>query len=152
MKRADKRQLLVDHYLDFYSVAMAILKDEQDAKDVVQEALVRTLTKLGVKDVLGFCIRVVKHLSIDMLRHKKRLTEVEPMMLVTDYEHEKLLRVVAEKKEELSELAKAVLELHFEEGYSLSEVAAMLQLNVPKLKRLLADAKQELRKKLEDEI
>ena len=152
MRRAEKRQLLVDHYLDFYSVAMAILKDEQDAKDVVQEALVRSMTRIGVKDMCGFCMRVVKHLSIDMLRHRNRLTEVEPMMLVTDLEHEELLRIVAEKKEELSELARAVLELHYEEGYTMSEVAGMLQVNIPKVKRILAEAKHELRKKLENEI
>ena len=33
MKRAEKRQLLVDHYLDFYNVAMAILRDDDDARE-----------------------------------------------------------------------------------------------------------------------
>lgn len=152
MKRADKRQLLVDHYLDFYSVAMAIVRDEQDAKDAVQEALVRTLTKSGVDDVCAYCVRTVKNLCLNMLQHRHRLTEVEDMMLVTDLEHDHLLRIVAEKKEELSELARAVLELHFEEGYTLSEVAGMLGINVSKLKRILADAKYELKKKMEAEL
>ncbi|MGX8713563.1 MAG: RNA polymerase sigma factor [bacterium] len=152
MKRADKRQLLVDHYLDFYSVAMAIVRDEQDAKDAVQEALVRTMTKGGIDDVCGYCVRTVKNLCLNMLKHRSRLVEVDEMMLVTDVDHDRLLRIVAEKKEELSELAKAVLELHFEEGYTLSEVAGMLEINVPKLKRILADAKYDLKKKLLSEI
>ena len=29
------RQQLVDHYLDFFSVAMAIVRDEDDAREVV---------------------------------------------------------------------------------------------------------------------
>ena len=40
------RQELVDHYLDFFSVAMAIVQNEDDARDVVQEALTRPLTRL----------------------------------------------------------------------------------------------------------
>ena len=38
MKRDEKQHILVEHYLDFYSRAMAILDDEDDAKDAVQEA------------------------------------------------------------------------------------------------------------------
>lgn len=152
MKRADKRQLLVDHYLDFYSVAMAIVRDEQDAKDAVQEALVRTMTKSGVEDVCGYCVRTVKNLCLNMLKHQHRMTEVDEMMLVTDVDHDRLVRIVAEKKEELSELARAVLELHYEEGYTLSEMAGMMGINVPKLKRILADARYDLKKKLVNEI
>ena len=61
MKRAEKRQLLVDHYLDYYSVAMAILKDDDDAREAVQEGLVKTMMQRHVKDVNGYCVSVVKN-------------------------------------------------------------------------------------------
>lgn len=152
MRRADKRQLLVDHYLDFYSVAMAMLKDEDDAKEVVQEALTRTLLKRRLKDPCGYCVRIIRHLSLDMLHHRSRLMQVDEMMLVSDYEHEELLRAVSEKKEELPVVAQTVLELHYEEDYTLSEVAGMLQMSVSTVKRILSDAQYSLRKKLEEEI
>lgn len=152
MKRAEKQQLLVDHYLVYYSVAMAILKNDDDAREAVQEALVKTLLQRRVKDVNGYCVSVVKNNCLAILKRKRRHVAVDEMMLVTDYEHEELLRIVAEKKEELSEVARAVVELHDEDGYTLSEVAGMMQMSVSTVKRILADAHYELKKKIEREI
>lgn len=47
MKTARKRHILEEHYLDFYSRAVDILNDEDDAKDAVQEAVVKTLVRVG---------------------------------------------------------------------------------------------------------
>jgi DNA-directed RNA polymerase specialized sigma24 family protein len=77
---------------------------------------------------------------------------LDEMMLVTDYEHEELLRIVAEKKEELSDIAKALVELHDEDGYTLSEVAGMMQMSVSTVKRILANTHCELRRKILSEI
>ena len=54
MKREAKRHVLVDHYLEFYNRAVAILNDEDDAKDAVQDALVKTLLAIGVRDPWHF--------------------------------------------------------------------------------------------------
>lgn len=144
--------MLVDHYLDFYSVAMAILKDDEDAREAVQSALVKTMLQLRVKDVCGYCMCVVKNECLAMIKRKRRHVDIDGLVLVTDYEHEELLRIVAEKKEELSEVAKAVVELHDEEGYTLSEVAGMMQMSPSMVKRILADAHYDLRKKIESEL
>ncbi len=152
MKRAEKRQLLVDHYLDFFSVAMSILKEEDDAREAVQEALVKTMVQLGVRDVCSYCMSVVKNNSLAILKRRRRQVSLDEMMLVTDYEHEELLRIVAEKKEELSDIAKALVELHDEDGYTLSEVAGMMQMSVSTVKRILANAHCELRRKILSEI
>jgi RNA polymerase sigma-70 factor (ECF subfamily) len=152
MKRAEMRQELVDHYLDFFSVAMAIVQNEDDARDVVQEALTRTLTRLYVKDPVSYCVRVVKNMSLSVVQRRNRRVDLDEMMLVTDYEHERLLQLVAEKREELSEVAKAIVELHDEDGYTLSEVAGMMQMSPSTVKRILANAHYELRKKIEREL
>ena len=152
MKRAEKRQLLVDHYLDFYSVAMAILRDDDNAREAVQEALVKTMLQLGVKDVCRYCTSVVKNNSLAILKRRNKLMSLDEVTLVTDYEHEELLNIVAEKKAELSEMARSIVELHDEDGYTLSEVAGMMQMSVSTVKRILAKAHYELRKKIEQEI
>ena len=146
------RQELVDHYLDFFSVAMAIVQNEDDARDVVQEALTRPLTRLYVKDPVSYCVRVVKNMSLSVVQRRNRRVDLDEMMLVTDYEHERLLQLVAEKREELSEVAKAIVELHDEDGYTLSEVAGMMQMSPSTVKRILANAHYELRKKIEREL
>ena len=61
-------------------------------------------------------------------------------------------RVVNEKKDQLSEVGRALLELHYEEGYTLAEVAAMMQMSLSTMKRILADAKNELKQMLEEEL
>jgi DNA-directed RNA polymerase specialized sigma24 family protein len=49
-------------------------------------------------------------------------------------------------------MARTVLELHDEDGYTMSEVAGMLQVSPSTIKRILYDARYEIRKKLENEI
>ena len=91
-------------------------------------------------------------MSLSVVQRRNRRVDLDEMMLVTDYEHERLLQLVAEKREELSEVAKAIVELHDEDGYTLSEVAGMMQMSPSTVKRILANAHYELRKKIEREL
>jgi RNA polymerase sigma factor (sigma-70 family) len=152
MGRFDIRRQLEERYLDFFSVAMSILKDEDEARDAVQEALTRTMTKLLVREPCNFCMRTLKHLCIDTLRRRKRLVDIDETMLATDPEHEELVELVRRKKEELSEMARMVLELHDEDGHTLNEVAGMLEVSPSTVKRILYDARNEMRRKLEGEM
>lgn len=129
-----------------------MLRDEQDARDAVQESLTRTMTKLRLKDPCGFCMRTLKHFCLDMLHHRRRMVSIEEEMLTFDPEREELIRIVREKKEELGEVARTVLELHDEDGYTMSEVAGMLQVSPSTVKRILLAAREEMRKKLKNEI
>ena len=152
MGRSDIRQKLQDHYLDFFSVAMAMLRDEQDARDAVQEALTRTMMKLRLKDPCNFCFMTLKHQCLDILHHRNRMVSIDEDMLTVDPEREELLRIVRQKKEELSEMARTVLELHDEEDYTMSEIAGMLHVSPSTVKRTLLSAREEMRKKLKYEI
>lgn len=72
MKAARKRHILEEHYLDFYSRAVAIINDEDDAKDAVQEAVVKTLTRIGLRDEVGYCFRATENECINILRRHRR--------------------------------------------------------------------------------
>lgn len=152
MGREKIRQQLVDHYLDFYAVAYSLLKNDEDAREAVQEALVRTLTRPFLKDACGYCVKVINNLCTDTYRRRQRLVEMEETMLVSNPEEEELFRLVAAKKSELPEMARRVLELHYEDGYTIKEISDMLQVNASKLKRILASATVELKEKLKYEI
>ena len=89
---------------------------------------------------------------LSVVQRRNLRVDLDDMMLVTDYEHDRLLQLVAEKREELSEVAKAIVELHDEDGYTLSEVAGMMQMSPSTVKRILANAHYELRKKIEREL
>ena len=49
-------------------------------------------------------------------------------------------------------MARTVLELHDEDGHTMGEVAEMLHVSPSTVKRILYDARYEMRKKLENEI
>ena len=80
------------------------------------------------------------------------MVEMDENMLVVDPEREELLQIVAAKKAELPAMDRKVLELHYEDGYSINEISEMLKVGVPRLKRILASAIYEMKKKLEYEI
>jgi RNA polymerase sigma factor (sigma-70 family) len=80
------------------------------------------------------------------------MVSIDEDMLTVDPEREELLRIVRQKKEELSEMARTVLELHDEEDYTMSEIAVMLHVNPSTVERTLLSAREEMRKKLKYEI
>lgn len=152
MKRAEKRHQLVEHYLDFYSTAMAMLKDCDDAQDAVQEAIVRTLVRRHIENPTAYCMQTVKHLCIDILRHRGRLHSFDEMAYIVEVQQDDLILLLQQKKKELSRVERAILELHYEEGYTIPEVAAMLGLSPATLKRVMAAAKDKLKKQIEPEL
>lgn len=149
MKRTEKRQVLVDHYLDYYLIAVSILKNDQDAKDAVQDAVVATLVKSGVKDANSYCRQVLRNKCIDMLRHRDKLRKLDDNILVTDPEKEEMLRLVTKAKDELPFFMRTVIELHYEEEYTIEDISSKVGVSVSKVKRVLAEAKGILRKKME---
>ena len=48
MRESDK-QMLADHYLDFYQMAYSVLHNKEDVEDVVQESLAVTMAHTWVK-------------------------------------------------------------------------------------------------------
>ena len=94
MKRESKRHILVEHYLEFYNRAVAILDDADDAKDAVQDAMVKTLVAVGVKDPVAYCYRATVNRCISMLRHKRLTVRLEDMKLLTSYDEDEIVRLV----------------------------------------------------------
>ena len=152
MNRTEKRKILVDHYLDFYVIAVAILKNDQDAKDAVQDAVVATLVKTGVRDPNYYCRQVLRNKCIDMLRHRERLRMIEDDILVTDPEKEEMLQMLTKAKNELPFFMRTVIELHYGEEYTLENISDNRGVSVAKVKRILAEARKELRKKMEIQV
>lgn len=149
MKRAEKEQVLVDRYFDFYTAALTMLKDADEAKDAVQDALVNTLVKHGVKDPYTYCMQAVRNRCVDTLRYRGQLRKLEENIRVVDPDREEMLRLVAKKKEELPPLSKNIIELHYEDGLSITEVGTKLGISESKVKRTLAKTKQQLKQQLE---
>lgn len=152
MKKAEKRRLLEEHYLDFFSLAMAILHDEQDARDAVQEALVKVLCSVGVRrHILSYTLKTVRNCAIDIIRYKQRFVPLRFDLPDVESRHEERLRTVGRLRDELPEATRSLIELYDEEGYTLQELAAMTGVSMSTLRRRIEDIHKTLKQKIIEE-
>ena len=153
MTNGEKRRLLEENYLDFFSLAMAMLRNKQDALDAVQEALVRVLTTNRIRDnVVRYTYQTVRNCAIDIIRHRRMFLPVDADLPDTNAEHEERLKQVARLRDELPEALKSLVELHDEEGYSLAELSVLTEIPVSTIRRRLNEAHKILEKRITEEI
>ena len=148
MKTATKQRILTEHYLEYFNRAVAILEDEQDAKDAVQEAVVQTLVRVGVKNPHAYCLRATVNQCITILRRRKKMVRYEEVMTLTRFDEERIVKMVQEGKEALKPVERTAMEFYHEDGHSLRKVAAIMGVSVTTVRRLLAHGEQKMREKL----
>jgi RNA polymerase sigma factor (sigma-70 family) len=151
MKSARKRHILEEHYLDFYSRAVSILDDEDDAKDAVQEAVVKTLVSIGVRDMVAYCFRATEHECINILRRRQRLMKLDEDIMESPSDRERL-RELRECRDLLLPMERRVFELRRDHGYTNVETAGRTGVSVATVKRLLASAEKKLVYNMRHEI
>jgi RNA polymerase sigma-70 factor (ECF subfamily) len=76
------RELVERHQRRAFAIALSLVRDEQDAREIVQEAFVRVFRGLagfnGSSSFFTWLYRIVKNLAIDLLRRpSRRETELE---------------------------------------------------------------------------
>ena len=152
MTSARKRHILEEHYLDFYSRAVSILNDEDDAKDAVQEAVVKTLVHIGVHDSVAYCYRATENECINMLRRKSKLTQYDELTMVDNHEDDLLKRQLRDCRALLLPIERRVMELRRDYGYSITETAAKVSLSPASVKRLLASAENKIVNNMKSDI
>ena len=130
-----------------------------DADDVLQETLIRVYQKLGQLSApqlfRPWAFRIAKRIGVRRMKSESRwLDESESIPLVDDYAStevhftedslDELLRIGR-----VSPASRAVLVLHFQEGLSLPEIAAALDLPLGTVKSRLGYGLSMLRKTLD---
>ena len=136
-----------------YRLAMVYLGSRADAEDVAQETFIRLLYK-APKFTDGehekrWLLRVTVNLCRDQLKGfwRKRAVELEPGLSVRDPESLGLAEAVVA----LPEKYKAVIHLHYYEGYSVAEMAEILKLSQSAVKMRLKRGRELLRMEMEGE-
>ena len=147
-----------------YRVARGVMRNDADAEDIAQEALLRAYRRFdGLRDPLrfrGWLVRIVFRLALDRARSTKRRELRE-----TEWSHP-ARRDVPPNAEELA--ASSEFQAHFDaameglpeklrlvlllaamEGHTLEEVAAMLRLPVGTVKSRLFVGRKKLAEKLQ---
>lgn len=157
-------RLLVDRHLPgILTLARRMLKDDAEADDVAQEALLR-LWRAGASLDVGqhglrpWLRRVTSNLCLDRIRARRRTVVTDEVPEVAEaptqaigLEQQDLARRVREAMDALPERQRRALTLFHHEGLSQTEVGEVLGVSDEAVESLLARARRALRASLEKE-
>ncbi len=152
------------YYKAMYNTAIRIIKDADQAEDIMQEAFLKAFTRMdSFKGEVAFGAwlkRIVINESLDQLKKKgkRNETDLEPVLYKTEdfsaeesgHDYQNLqLKKIKEAIAALKENYRTVLTLLFIEGYDQEEIADIMDLNAGNCRTLISRAKDSLRMKLQ---
>ncbi len=146
----DWEALVTQNENRLYRTALAILGDPQEAEDAVQDAFVRFLERApgDLENPAAWLARVLVNGCKSRLRLAWRRVGPLPDTLAVPGPEER------EELEELFSLPpedRAVIHLHYYEGWSTGEIAQMLGLRPGTVRSRLSRAREKLRRLLEQQ-
>ncbi len=131
----------VDLYADgIYRFALKTLKNQEKAKDVVQDAYEKLWTKhtdVSYEKVKSYLFTTTYHTSIDAIRKEKTKVDFEFIQLSntsTVDQYSDISEVLNKAIERLPGIQKSVLLLRDYEGYSYEEIGEITGLNESQVK------------------
>lgn len=144
-----------------YRFALRIVRNTQEAEDVVQEIMVKVWSKRDEwkswKNMEAMCMTMTRNLAVDRTRNKHRRTQeipegydmpaedVSPEQAVSSKDMMHHLQLIIDQ---LPEKQKSIIQLRDVEGYSYKEIAAMLEISLNQVKINVHRARLFLKKEL----
>ncbi|MCC8102405.1 MAG: sigma-70 family RNA polymerase sigma factor [Clostridiales bacterium] len=136
-----------------YHVAKTLLREDADCADAIQEAIVSAFTKLHTlrRDEYAktWLTRILINECYDILRNQKRLVSIEEQVVPEQEETGRDYSDLYEALETLPEEMRICVTLFYMEGYSIREIASILEVKENTVKSRLSRAKAKLRRELE---
>ena len=146
MRDSDK-QSLVDRYIDLYAIAFALMHNEEDARDAVQEALAVTMAFPILHNPFQFCTKVLRNICFKHLKKNYTLVASLPQTadVPPDIEREERLLRLEQARHSLPAETLRILDMHFVDGLSLKEIANTTGRSLPSLKKQFSQTYIKLR-------
>lgn len=127
-------------------IARKIIGDEEDAKDVVQDSLLRLWQlKEEVQNVRGFARILVRNRSLDLVRKRKTSVQVgltETTGIAPTDEHDERIERMMTLVESLPTMQQTVLRLRHMEGMEMSEIAELTGTTEQAIRQSLSRARR----------
>lgn len=159
MKKSEKmlHTYVLENQAYLYRVAYSYVRNEQDALDILQEAILKALGSYvqlkNTEAIRTWFYRILVHTAIDFTRKQKRLDIVEDTVLealspsVTDTYKDITLQ---EALDSLDTISRTIVVLRFFEDFKIEDIAKVLALNTNTVKTKLYAALKKLRIQLEE--
>ena len=145
---------LIHHWYEqyrtgIYRFALSLLRDSQQAEDVLQETFVKLLTGKFRVPVPGkekaWIFRVARNLCMDILRKRSRETELPPVTAASRGENLEFVELISP----LPQREQEILCLKFIGGFTHGEIAKITGTTVHATKKRYERAIQKLREEME---
>lgn len=156
---ADFQELVMPHKDKLFRFAYSFLHDQDEAKDVVQDVLLKTWEELqsdkNIKNVEAWCMTLTKNKSLDKMKRKGynplKIEEQHQLRVETDTpqesaEQKDLVSKIRELIKNLPDNQRNVLWLKDMEGYAYKEICEILGLDMNVVKVSLHRARAYVRK------
>lgn len=150
MEAAQFKIYMTQAYGPMMSRALAMLRDPQAAKDVVQEVCIHLWERpdglASAASPTAYCVRAVHHSAISMLRRQHRFEPLEnlqqePVAEAADSEADYLHKLLAV----LPAAQRRAFLLRQEQGLEYDEIAGQMQLKADNVRQLISRARKKLR-------
>ena len=135
-----------------YHVAKTLLYSDADCADAIQEAIVKAFSKLDTlkKDAYAktWLMRILLNECYSVMRKEKRVVSLEDYRQEEKTEEQKDYSDLYEAIYRLPEEMRLSVTLYYLDGYSVREIAAMMETTESAVKNRLARARQRLKREL----
>ncbi len=154
--------ILLERYtLLLFGVCMKYLKEEEAAKDAVQQVFLKALSevpKYHIDNIGGWLYQVARNLCLSLLRSRKQYSSEEPLQYLAQPE-EVPLSLLIEKEKDVDRLKEELTNLKedqricvasfYLEKKSYQQIADLTGFSVKQVKSHIQNGKRNLKMKLE---
>lgn len=136
-----------------YHIAKTLLRNDADCADAIQEAIVKAFSSIHTlrMDAYGktWLTRIVMNECYAIMRREKRLVSLEDYVQEERSAEEADYSDLYEAISHLSEETRLTVTLYYMEGYSVKEIAALMDTTESAVKNRLARARAKIKSELE---
>ena len=157
--RNDIEQLFKAHYAQMYRLAVALLHDDDLARDIVHDVFASLLdSSLDITVSGGYLIKAVRNRCLNYIRDCEIHQRIANRYFLENEEYESedwpddesIARINSLIKSELSPQARRVMELRFSEDLPFARIATTMGISETAVYRHLSHALSIIRKKLSE--
>lgn len=143
------KQILVDHYLDFYRIAYSMLRNQSDSEDAVQEALMLTMSRPFVLHPYQYCVSTIKSCCAKILsRNVYSFIDQFPDVPQVDDPFESRINKLKELVDKLPQRIAELYELYYAQGMTYAQIANAKGISESMVKKLIYRGHKQLRQQI----